>query len=44
MLKRIILMLLCLLFLLPLCAVFPQHSGRGTGSVVGEILFRREQE
>ena len=31
-------------FLLPLCAVFPQHSGRGTGSVVGEILFRREQE
>ena len=31
-------------FLLPLCAVFPQHSGRGTGSVVGETLFRREQE
>ena len=31
-------------FLLPLCAVFPQHSGRGTGSVVGENLFRREQE
>ena len=31
-------------FLLPLCAVFPQHSGRGTGSVVGENLSRREQE
>lgn len=31
-------------FLLPLCAVFPQHSDKGTGSVVGETLSRREQE